>query len=149
MDNVEPDPLAVNHLTTQVLGPVVLCETPIGPHRRIDVVIGATQALTTWLRRDAMVIVAGPVEDVWELDALLRWCVQLNLLGIWIAADPSPGAMAAFRQRAQCTVDLNRLGRDVGPSQLASAIADVLEEHSSGTHSSGTHSSSSPQHTTI
>jgi hypothetical protein len=123
---VTPDPLAVNHLTTQVQGPVVLCETPIGPGRRIDCIIGAAQALTTWLRHDALVIVAGPVLDVWELDALLRWCVQLNLVGIWLAADPTPATVAAFRQRAQCIVAIDALDNDVTPSQLASAIADVL-----------------------
>jgi hypothetical protein len=123
---VPPDPLAVNHLTTQVLGPVVLCETPIGPGRGVARIIGAAQALTTWLRPDALVIVAGPVHDVWELDALLRWCVQLNLVGIWLAADPTAGTVAAFRQRAQCVIDIEALDDEITPSQLASAIADVL-----------------------
>jgi hypothetical protein len=123
-----PDPGTEHHLTAMVVGPVVLCEVDLATTSPVHRIVGAAQILTTWLRPDARFIITGPVVDLVEVDALLRWCVELNLTNIWIAADPTDGQLEAFRRRALVTFSIDDVPAEADAQVIAEAIAAALDE---------------------
>ncbi len=131
--DTEFDAETAAHLTRTVDGPIVAWLAPFAPG--VDGVrfLQAFHVLVTWARPDAYVVMAGPVDDTAHSAALQQYATELNLDRAWLAADPSPGRLAAFRRAAALILTPDvfaaadaAAGRRLDAGELGLALADLL-----------------------
>lgn len=131
--DTELDAETAAHLGRTVDGPIVAWLAPFSTE--IDGVrfLQSFHVLVTWARPDAYVVMAGPVDDEAHYAALQQYATELNLDRAWLAADPSPGRLEAFRRAAALilTPDVfaaadGAAGRRLAAAEVGLAIAELL-----------------------
>lgn len=104
LTRVEPDPATVNHLATEIDGPVLLYVGQLLPHKRPDLLVQAFHVLTTYLEPDARLVLVGPARLPGYARAIQHYVHELSLPGAWVAGPVPDAALAAFYRRADAFV---------------------------------------------
>jgi len=133
VSDTEFDAETAAHLARTVDGPIVAWLAPFAPGADGVRFLQAFHVLVTWARPDAYVVMAGPVDDAMHYAALQQYATELNLDRAWLAADPSPGRLEAFRRAAAIvlTPDVFAVadataGRRLAAGELGLAVGDLL-----------------------
>ena len=100
LSEVPPDPLTLNHLCTQVEGPVVLFVGQLLPHKRPDLLVEAYHVLTTYLVPEAHLIMVGAGRLPAYRQALQLLVHELNLPNAWLTGPVPDEQLSAFYRRA-------------------------------------------------
>lgn len=118
LESVAPHEPTVNHFRSG--GPMVLYAGPIDPHHHVERLVQAFHVLTTYHDPTARLVIAGTAAVPRYVTHLAREIDELNLLGAWLALDPSAELLATFYQQAGAFVSPG-VPSDV-PSSLLSAL---------------------------
>lgn len=104
LQSVVPHPATVNHLQTEVEGPVALFVGQLLPHKRPDLLIEAFHVLVTYLVPDAHLLLVGAGRLPGYRRALDAFVHELNLPNAWITGPVTDAELAAFYRRADVFV---------------------------------------------
>lgn len=121
------------HLARTVDGPLIAWLAPFHPGVDGLRVVEAFHVLATCRRPDAFLVMAGPDHDAHHRRALQTLVTELTLERTWLAANPSPGRLEAFRRQAALVLTPEVLtaadrshGARLGAVELGDALAELV-----------------------